>query len=75
MDRYVILQRLVSIRNNAQVRVSRESKMLQSSNEYELKAFILEKGIEQLIMEIQNTILADSMLMQAATASENRDIA
>lgn len=58
MDTIQILERLVSIKNNAQERARKESKEHPNSKP-EMKAFILEKGIEQLIIEIQNGILAE----------------
>ncbi len=58
MDTIQILERLVSIKNNAQERARKESKE-QPGPKPEMKAFILENGIEQLIIEIQNCILAE----------------
>ncbi len=58
MDKIEMLERLISIRNNANARASQESKgnpILQQ----EIRAFILQNGIEQLIIEIQNTVLAE----------------
>ena len=59
MDKIEILERLVSIKSNAQGRASQES-MEHPGSQYEMKAFILEKGIEQLIIEIQNTLLEEN---------------
>ncbi len=56
MDRIQILERLFSIRNNARERARREA---MEYSEPEMKAFILEKGIQQLIIEIQNGILTE----------------
>jgi hypothetical protein len=58
MDKIEMLERLISIRNNASERAALEARgnpILQQ----EIKAFILQSGIEQLIIEIQNTILAE----------------
>jgi len=58
MDKIKMLERLVSIKSNAQERASQESKgnpVLQQ----EMRAFFLQNGIEQLIMEIQNTIFTE----------------
>ncbi|MEN6391561.1 MAG: hypothetical protein ABFD04_14205 [Syntrophomonas sp.] len=58
MERAYILERLVSIKSNAQHRAYLESKgNIECQNE--MKAYFLETGIGILIMEIQNTILAD----------------
>jgi hypothetical protein len=53
-----VLERLVSIKSNAQARAMLEAKK-RDGYQHEMKAFILENGIEQLIIEIQNSILAD----------------
>ncbi len=58
MDTIQILERLVSIKNNAQERARKEAEQY-SGPKQEMKAFILENGIEQLIIEIQNCILAE----------------
>lgn len=58
MDKMEILERLISIKNNASERARQES----NANPVlylEIKAFILQNGIEQLIMEIQNDYLAE----------------
>ncbi len=55
MDKIEMLGRLVSIKNNALERARQEGK----GNPYrqlEIKAFILQHGIEQLMIEIQNTL-------------------
>jgi len=70
VDKLKILERLVSIKSNAQERAA------QDSNRYlnnEIKACILEHGIEQLIMEIQNTILVDYQISKT-TAGYNRGV-
>lgn len=54
----VSLERLVSIKSNAQARAMIESKK-HDGHHLEMKAFILENGIEQLIIEIQNRVLAE----------------
>ncbi len=59
VDRIKMLERLVSIKSNAQGRASQES-MEHPGSQYKMKAFILEKGIEQLIIEIQNTLLEEN---------------
>ncbi|PKM76450.1 MAG: hypothetical protein CVU90_12300 [Firmicutes bacterium HGW-Firmicutes-15] len=58
MDTIQILERLVSIKSNAKERARQEQTEHPGTNQ-EMKAFILEKGIEQLIIEIQNSILAE----------------
>ncbi|PKM76677.1 MAG: hypothetical protein CVU90_11350 [Firmicutes bacterium HGW-Firmicutes-15] len=58
MDNIQILERLVSVKSNAHERASQESKG-HPEHKHVMKAFILEKGIEQLIIEIQNSILAE----------------
>ena len=58
MDKIEMLERLISLKNNAKARAGQESKgnpLLQQ----EILAYILQNGIEQLIIEIQNTILAE----------------
>lgn len=58
MDKMEILERLISIKNNASERARQDS----NANPVlylEIKAFILQNGIEQLIMEIQNDYLAE----------------
>lgn len=57
MNKIDVLERLVSIKSNAQERAGRELEYLGHQNE--VKAFILENGIEQLIIEIQNAVLAE----------------
>lgn len=56
MDKILIIERLFSIRNTARERARREA---MEYSEPEIKAFILEKGIQQLIIEIQNGILVE----------------
>jgi len=58
MDKIETLERLISIKNNANARASQESKGNPLLH-HEILAFILQNGIEQLIVEIQNTILAE----------------
>ncbi|MEA4924734.1 MAG: hypothetical protein VB084_05415 [Syntrophomonadaceae bacterium] len=58
MDKIEILERLISIKNNANERASHEARGNPILHQ-EIKAFILQCGIEQLIIEIQNTILAE----------------
>lgn len=57
MDKMEVLNRLVSIRNNADRKAWEEFKTNES---IKIKAANLEYGINQLIMEIQNSILADN---------------
>lgn len=58
VDKIEMLERLISIKNNANERANQESKGNPVLHQ-EIKAFILQCGIEQLIIEIQNTLLAD----------------
>ena len=58
MENMQILERLVSIKSNANERASQESKG-HPEQKHTMKAFILEKGIEQLIIEIQNSMLSE----------------
>jgi len=71
MDTIILLERLVSIKNNAQERASRES-MGDPIRQCEMKAFMLQYGIEQLIMEIQNTMLAEYYSANTALAYKKR---
>jgi len=63
MDKMEILERLVSLKSNALGRASNESQE-DIGRKFKIKAFILEQGIEQLIMEIQNGILVESKTSQ-----------
>jgi|GEM_PF-4952394 hypothetical protein len=56
MEESIILERLVSIKSNAEKRALQESKD-HIENRYYMKAFLLEKGIDGLIIEVQNVIL------------------
>lgn len=58
MDTNEVLKRLVSIKGNAQARAGREM-VKHFEDQYAIKAFLLERGIEQLIMEIQTSFLAE----------------
>jgi len=58
VDTIQILERLVSIKSNAQERARKQSNEYLGA-QHEMKASILENGIEQLIIEIQNSILAE----------------
>jgi len=69
MNRIILLERLVSIKNNAQERANQES-MGNPIRQSELKAFMLQNGIEQLIIEIQNTMLAENHSANAAIVSK-----
>jgi len=57
-----ILDRLVSIKNNAQKRAFVEMREKPECNQYVVKADNLESGIIQLIFEIQNIILAEKKI-------------
>ncbi|MEN6462968.1 MAG: hypothetical protein ABFC94_16575 [Syntrophomonas sp.] len=59
MNRMDILSRLVSIKSNAYGRAYAEIHESPSSYFYKIIAINLESGINQLIMEIQNSLLAD----------------
>jgi len=58
MDKIEMLERLISIKNNAAERSKHESKGNPLLH-HEIKAYVLQNGIEQLIIEIQNTVLAE----------------
>jgi hypothetical protein len=62
MDYMQILDRLVSIKSNAHQRAFAISLERPGLNKYQSKADTLESGINGLIMEIQNAILADLFL-------------
>ena len=62
MDYMQILDRLVSIKNNAQARAFVEMRKKPDCNQYIVKADNLESGIIQLIFEIQNIILAEQKM-------------
>lgn len=62
MDYMQILDRLVSIKNNAQERAFVEMRNKPECNQYVVKADNLENGIIQLIFEIQNIILAEQKM-------------
>lgn len=64
MDEFYILKRLVSIKGNALARASYELAE-HPGCEHEMKAFILENGIQQLIIEIQNAVMADRIANSA----------
>ena len=55
MDRLQIIERLISIKNNSYRQPQTET----ANNPYLVKAMLLEGGINQLILEIQNSILAE----------------
>lgn len=61
MDTNVILERLISIRDNARNRAAKEA-----NGNYECynqaKVLLLENGIDTLIIEIQNKIWTESRL-------------
>ncbi|HWP97493.1 MAG TPA: hypothetical protein VN426_11665 [Syntrophomonadaceae bacterium] len=58
MDRMEILCRLISLKNNALQRASENSLINEGAEQDKVKGMILERGIKQLIMEIQNAIFA-----------------
>lgn len=58
MEKIEMLERLISIKNNAAERGRNESQG-NPLRQHEIEAYILQHGIEQLIIEIQNTFLAD----------------
>jgi len=62
VDNMQILDRLVSIKSNAYQRASSNLKENPGCNQYITKAATLESGINQLIMEIQNFILAEQII-------------
>lgn len=62
MDYMQILDRLVSIKNNAHRRAFINLMENPGGNQYHTKADTLESGINGLIMEIQNTMLAEQLL-------------
>jgi len=62
MDNMQILDRLISIKNNAQARAFVELRKKPESNQYVIKADNLESGIKQLIFEIQNIIIAEQKM-------------
>jgi hypothetical protein len=64
-----ILSRLVSIKSNAYGRAYAEIHENQSSIFYKVIASNLESGINQLIMEIQNSLLADCQSGNTSKAS------
>lgn len=57
MEKIDILERLISIRNNAETRTNLESRGNLAGND--IKAYILQKGIEELIISIQNTCMEE----------------
>lgn len=61
MNNMQILDRLVSIKSNADQRASTNLTENPACNHYHIKADTLESGINGLIMEIQNAMLAAQM--------------
>jgi len=59
VDVMEMLDRLISIKNNALARADRESKVNPVLRQ-EIKAYILQNGIEQLIMELQNILIVEN---------------
>ncbi len=58
MDKIDILERLISIKNSADERAHLES-IGDPLKEEEIRAYILQRGVEELIISIQNTCLED----------------
>jgi hypothetical protein len=69
MDKIEMLGRLVSIKNNALERARQESQG-NPYRELEIKAYILQHGIEQLMIEIQNTMSSDNRISSAIPACQ-----
>jgi len=61
MNYMQILDRLVSIKSNADQRAFLNLMENPACNQYHTKAVTLESGINGLIMEIQNAMLAEQM--------------
>ncbi len=70
MDSMQILDRLVSIRSNAYQRASMNLKEHPGCNQYITQAATLESGINQLIIEIQNYILAEQIMKDRIALSQ-----
>lgn len=64
MDVMEMLDRLISIKNNALARANRESKGNPVLRQ-EIKAYILQNGIEQLILELQNILIVENYTAKA----------
>lgn len=60
MNQIKMLDRLVSLRNNALNRSDDRYREMNDLERYSVKAMLLEQGINQLIMEIQTNILAEN---------------
>lgn len=58
MDKIAILERLISLKNNADARAHLESRRNPLQHE-DIRAYILQRGIEELIISIQNTCLEE----------------
>jgi hypothetical protein len=71
VDKIEMLERLISIKNNATERAELESKGNPLLH-HEIKAYILQNGIEQLIIEIQNTVLAEYRTARPSTTYKVR---
>ena len=69
MNYMQILDRLVSIKSNAQQRAFLNLLENPACNQYRTQADTLESGINVLIMEIQNTMLAEQRMK---TQNENQ---
>ena len=69
MDKMEMLDRLISIRNNALARATRESNGNPVLRQ-EIKADILQNGIELLIIEIQNILIAENYAAKATGLTE-----
>lgn len=69
MNNIDIVERLISIKNNALERSRREAQgnpFLQT----EIREYILRNGIEQLVMEIQNSLYVQYRLVKIVPDSE-----
>lgn len=63
MDKIDILERLISIKNNADERAHLEATRNPQQHE-DIRAYILHRGIEELIISIQNTCMEELMDME-----------
>ncbi|MEN6390955.1 MAG: hypothetical protein ABFD04_11120 [Syntrophomonas sp.] len=68
MNSMQVIERLVSLRNNACNRAIEESRKNTECNIYEMRVSLLENGINQLIIEMQNNIIAEYRIKKTETA-------
>ncbi|MGI5920636.1 MAG: hypothetical protein ACOX6I_02765 [Syntrophomonadaceae bacterium] len=73
MNKMDILSRLVSIKSNANGKAYTGARSNRSIDCYKIKASSLESGINQLIMELQNAILADFRVSDNFDPESSRD--